>query len=182
GIFIFTDNTAEYISVEVTESESHRDSRVISSLSTMRRLKCAPDAEYADTPLGGSPLSGTMPDSLADTARRTYQQHVVHFTTAADSSKKSKEALAVISSLIARNDVSRDSKRLLKQIERLVRSKDNFVIRQVMKYADYQASLFGADDDINALLETTFAHFADRAQNKRGEARLAIFSETKSTL
>lgn len=75
--------------------------------------------------------------------------------------------------------MTQESKKLLKQIEKLVRAKDNYVIKQVMRFENYQGSLFGANDDINALLDTALSNLAHRAQAKRGDAKLVIYSETK---
>lgn len=170
GVYVFTDNTQELISVEVEQIEDTPSSQIISSLATMQRLKCQPDAKYIDS---------SNDATLADIAKRAYQKHVVHYTTASDSSRKSTDALAVLSGLRSRSDVTQESKKLLKQIERLVRAKDAFVIKQVLKLKNYQTSLFGVDYDINAVLDTTLSNFANRAQIKRGDAKLLIYSETK---
>ncbi|MBD5338158.1 MAG: DEAD/DEAH box helicase family protein [Bacteroides sp.] len=171
GIFVFTDNSQELISVEVEKTQEDTPSRIISSLATMQRLKCAPDAEY---------LNQKLYTILFDAAKRAYQKHVAHYITASDSSKKSKNALAVLDDLRSRSDVTHESKKLLKQIEKLVRSKDNYVIKQVMRFENYQGSLFGTDEDINALLESALSNLANRAQAKRGEAKLVLYSETRS--
>ena len=171
GIFVFTDNSQEFISVEVEQLEEDYSSHIISSLATMQRLKCDPDAEFSDS----------QPNAkLAQIAKRTYQKHIAHFTTATDASRKSTDALAVLSSMRSRVELTNESKKLLKQIERLVRAKDNYVIKQVLKFKDYQTSLFGADDDINALLDAALSNFANRAQKKRGDAKLLLYTETKS--
>ena len=171
GIFIFTDNSQELISVEVEKTQEDSTSRVISSLATMQRLKCAPDAEYTNQKLD---------TILFEAAKHAYQKHVAHYITASDSSKKSKNALAVLDNLRSRSDVTQESKKLLKQIEKLVRAKDNYVIKQVMRFENYQGSLFGTDEDINALLEAALSNLANRAQAKRGEAKLVLYSETKT--
>ena len=170
GIFVFTDDSQELISVDVEKTQEDTSSNIISSLSTMQRLKCEPDAEF---------FNMQCDDTLAEIAKRAYQKHVAHYITAADSSRKSANALAVLSSLRSRSDVTQESKKLLKQIEKLVRAKDNYVIKQVMRFENYQGSLFGANDDINALLDTALSNLAHRAQAKRGDAKLVIYSETK---
>lgn len=171
GIFVFTDNSQELISVAVEKTQEDTSSHIISSLATMQRLKCEPDTEFVDI---------QCDDALADTAKKAYQKHVAHYITAADASRKSADALAVLSSLRSRSDVTQESKKLLKQIEKLVRAKDNYVIKQVMRFENYQGSLFGADDDINALLDAALSNLANRAQAKRGDAKLVLYSETKS--
>lgn len=170
-IFVFTDNSQELISVEVEKTQEDTSSHIISSLATMQRLKCEPDTEFVDI---------QCDDALADTAKKAYQKHVAHYITATDASRKSADALAVLSSLRSRTDVTQESKKLLKQIEKLVRAKDNYVIKQVMKFENYQGSLFGADDDINALLDAALSNLANRAQAKRGDAKLVLYSETKT--
>ena len=171
GIFVFTDNSQELISVEVEKTQEDTPSRIISSLATMQLLKCAPDAEYSNQKLH---------TILFDAAKRAYQKHVAHYITASDSSKKSRNALAVLDDLRSRPELTQESKKLLKQIEKLVRAKDNYVIKQVMKLENYQGSLFGTDEDINALLEAVLSRLANLAQAKRGEAKLVLYSETKN--
>ncbi len=172
GIFVYTDDSKELISVEVNKSETDFSSRIISSLSTMQQLKCDPTLEFS--------ITKSKNDSLEEIARREYHKHVVHYSTAADSSKQVKKAIAVLASLRSRDDVTLVSRKLIKQIETLIRAKERYVRKQVMKFENYQESLFGTNDDINALLDAALANFANRAQKKRGEAKLAIFSETKS--
>ena len=137
----------------------------------MQQLKCEPDAKFSDL---------QCDNTLAEIAKRTYQKHVAHYITASDSSKKSKNALAVLDDLRSRPDVTIESKKLLKQLEKLVRANDNYAIKQVMRFKNYQGSLFGADEDINALLGATLSNLANRAQAKRGEAKLVLYSETKN--
>lgn len=172
GIFVFTDSSQELISIKIEMSEADTpSSQIISSLAIMQRLKCAPDTEYSDLQSDAT---------LVEIAKRAYQKHVAHYTTASDSSRKSTDALAVLSTLRSRSDVTQESKKLLKQIERLIRAKDNFVIKQVMRFENYQGSLFGTDDDINALLNAALSNLATCAQAKRGDAKLVLYSETKS--
>ena len=171
GVFVFTDSSQELISVDVEKTLEDTFSRIISSLATMHLLKCAPNAEYSNKKLD---------TTLLDSAKRAYQKHVAHYITASDSSRKSADALAVLSDLRSRSDVTTESKKLLKQIEKLVRAKENYVIKQVMRLENYQGSLFGTDEDINALLEAALSNLANRAQAKRGEAKLVIYSETKT--
>lgn len=171
GIFVFTDNSQELISVDVEKTQENTSSNIISSLSTMQRLKCEPETEYSHCP---------SDNALVEIAKRAYQKHVAHYITATDSSRKSANALVVLSSLRSRSDVTQESKKLLKQIEKLVRAKDHYVIKQVMRFENYQGSLFGADDDINALLDAALSNLANRVQAKRGDAKLVLYSETKS--
>ncbi|MDE5857040.1 MAG: DEAD/DEAH box helicase family protein [Muribaculaceae bacterium] len=169
GIFVFTDSSQELISVVVEQIKNYASSRIISSLATMQLLKCEPDAVFSNHKLD---------NVLLVEAKRAYQKHVAHYITASDSSKKSTDALAVLSALRSRPDVTQESKKLLKQIEKLVRAKDNNVIKQVMRFENYQGSLFGTDDDINFLLDTALSNLANCAQAKRGDAKLVLYSET----
>ena len=168
GVFIFTDNSKELIPIETDATEETLSAHVISSFATMQKLKCAPSDKYLE--------NKEATKKLADIALKTYQKHVAHYTTAADSSKNVTKALGVLAALRSRDDVNNESKKLLKQIELLVRAKDNYVIKQVLKLENYQSSLFGVEDDINALLEAALANFANRAQKKRGEAKLALYT------
>lgn len=170
GIFVFTDDSKELISIVAENKGVDSSAHVISSLATMQRLKCNPDTKFSEL---------QSDNTLAEIAKRAYQKHVAHYTTTADASRKSTDALAVISSLRSLTDLTNESKILLKQIERLVRSKDNYVIKQVLKFENYQASLFGVDNDINALLDAALSNFATRTQKRRGNAKLVLYSETK---
>lgn len=168
GIFVFTDNSKELISVDVTDSDESPTARIVSSLTTMQTLQCDPSDTFA--------ADAAEKSYLADIALKTYQKHAAHYTLATDSSDKMKRALGVLSALRSHSDLTVDSKKLLKQIENFVRAKDNYVIKQVLKFENYQTSLFGVDDDINALLNTALANFANRIQKKRGEAKLALYT------
>lgn len=168
GIFVFTDNSKELISVEVNLNEETPETHIVSSLTTMQELKCDPSAVFSEAQLGDT--------RLANIALKAYQKHVSHYNTTSDSSKNVTKALGVLSALKSRQDVTKESKKLLMQISAIVRAKNNYVIKQVLKFENYQTSLFGTNDDINALLETALAHFADQAQKKRGKSKLALYN------
>ncbi|MCM1380199.1 MAG: SNF2-related protein [Prevotella sp.] len=168
GIFVFTDDTKELISVEAQIGDDAPAPRVVSSLATMQQLKCDPSARFSPAQLGDSKLYAA--------ALRAYHKHVVHHTSSSDTDKNVKAARAVVYNLRNLATLTDESRRLLKQIDRLILGKDKFLIKQVMKFENYQESLFGADDDINALLNAALANFADRAQKKRGESKLALYS------
>lgn len=168
GIFVFTDNSKELISVDVDLDGDTPSSRVVSSLATMQQLKCDPSVRFISSELGDN--------RLAEIALRAYQKHVAHYTTAADSGHSVIKARGIISALRSRDDVSVASKKLLRQVEQLVTAKDNHIIKLILRFEQYQQSLFGVDDDINALLHASFAHIADRAQKKRGESKLALYT------
>lgn len=168
SIFVFTDNSQELISVEVNVAEDKPATRVVSSLTTMQELKCDPSAVFSTVELGDN--------RLAKVALEAYRKHVAHYNAASDSSKKGVEALEVLSNLRSLPEVTIESRRLMKKVESLIRAKDNFAVKMVLKLKDYQPSLFGVDDDINAIIELSLANFADRAQKKRGEARLTLYT------
>ena len=166
SIFVFTDNSQGFITVEVKPEEEH-PTKIISSLSTMEQLKCAPSTKFIEIALTDT--------SMAELARRAYQRHVAHYLTQSDSSKKVTEALAVLRAIRNNQALTTETKKLLSKVEKLVRNKDSFIIKLVMRYAPSRQSLFGVDEDINALLQASFAHTALKAADKRGEARLALF-------
>lgn len=168
GVFVFTDNFNELISVEALTDGDGPEPRVISSLTTMQQLKCEPSAEYDGT--------RHIDRHIIERARKAYHKHVVHYITAKESSKKAGEALSVLSELRTIPELTRETLKTLKMVEQLIRTKDEYVIRQVLKFKDYQSSIFGPDDDINALLDAAFANFAKRAQKKRGESKLVLYS------
>ena len=165
SIFVFTDNSGSYISVEVPGGETEAKPRVVSSLATMERLKCDRNAVFIDADLGD--------DKLAETARQTYNAHVAHYNTASDSSGQSKKAQGIIANLRSNGNLSTESRRLLKRVEDAVRAKNSTVIKQVLKFN--QPSLFGLEFDLDAMLQASFSIIAERAQQKRGEARTALF-------
>lgn len=167
SIFVFTDNSQGYLSVEVNTAEEGPQTKIVSSLATMEQLKCEPSASFSDTE--------QAEENLAAVAHRAYQRHVAHYLTQSDSSRKVNEALRIINDLRRSTDLTMESKRLLKTVEGLVRNKDSYVIKQVLRYSDYQPSLFGVEFDINSLLQASFANMASRAEIRRGEAHLAIY-------
>lgn len=167
SIFVFTDNSQGYISVEVNTAEESPKTKIVSSLTTMQQLKCDPSAHFVESRL--------LDDALATIAKRAYQNHVAHYITQSDSSNKITDALAIIKELKRNFNLSIESKRILKHIEMLVRNNDSYVIKLVEKYKPNQLSLFGVDDDINAMIQASFANTASRATAKRGEASLTLY-------
>lgn len=166
SLFIFTDNSQGFISVEVTPQEETKAS-VISTLATLEFLKCNPDATF-------TPAEASDDKTLQD-ATRAYKSHVAHYMLASDSSKNQKKALKILGDLRKRSDISDDSKAILKAVERQVRGKDNYLIKAVMRFENIEPTLFGLDYDINSLIETSFAHTAAKATERRGEGHVALF-------
>lgn len=171
GIFVFTDNTQAYLTVAL--DIPNKSASIISSLSSMERLKCDPALKYYSTEMNDN-------IQLVEIAKRAYQRHVAHYITQQDSSKKITSAQKIITQLRANRALTAESKRLLKSIEQLVRNKDNYIIRQILRFDPANPSLFGFENDINALLNASFAQIANRARTKRGEAQLAIYSINKN--
>ncbi len=165
SIFVFTDNSGSFISVEVPIGETEQKPRIISSLTTMEKLKCDPNVVFTET---------TFSDSkLVQTAFHTYNAHIAHFNTASDSRGNIRKAQGIISNLRSNGNLSIESRRLLKKVEDAVKAKNSTVIKQVMKFD--QPSLFGLEFDLDSMLQVSFSIIAERAQQKRGEACTAIF-------
>ena len=175
SIFIFTDNSKSYISVEVPVDLENNKPKVVSSLRSMELLKTNHDAVFTHTELGDNALS--------ELARQVYNRHIAHSITASDTSGTVAKALEVITQLRRENELSKDSKKILKNIERLVRAKDMFLIKQVLNnLKNYTQTLFGLDIDLETLLQASFSHYASRAQEKRGNAKLAIYKIAEDAL
>lgn len=170
AIFVFTDNTQSYMTVSVNMLDNKAE--VISSLVTMEQLKCDPSLRYVSNNLEAY-------NDLLEIARRKYHSHSVNIITQQDSSKNIKRALEVIKKLRENPKLTTDTKKLLRDVSELVRSKDSFVIKQILRFDPENPSLFGFENDINDLLNAAFAHVADRAQAKRGESKIAIYSINK---
>ena len=171
GIYVFTNDTKELISVVVEEKEGETTARIISSLATMERLKCEPTTEY---------VMGHHNNSvLLAAAQQVYNEHVAHFYTKDDTDKNRSTALDVISSLLSRDDATFDIRKRLKHLEQLIRAKDKFVTKQVLKLKDYTPSLMGFESDIKEILEKSQEYFATQAHAKRGESKVALYRETK---
>lgn len=165
AIFVFTDNTQSYLSVAVDNLSN--DAKVITSLTTMEKLKCEPSLQYFSTEFSDTPL--------LDLARREYQRHVAHYITQQDSSKKITSALGRIHEIRKSSTLTAESKKMLKALERQVRNMDNFTIKRILDINPKQPTLFGLECDLNDLLSAIYAHIESKAKEKRGEAKLAIY-------
>ena len=138
----------------------------------MERLKCSPDEQFVHTEF----------DEQSDEYRialRTYQQHVTHALGGRDSNNRIREAQEYIRELRNYEGVTVETKKLLAQILTLVRNKNNFVIKTILKQKNInnatQGTLFGIDYDINMWIETTFSNLARFAVERRGESNLAVY-------
>ena len=169
GIFVFTDNSQELISVAVEKTQEDTSSHIISSLATMQRLKCEPDTIFTDKQIN---------NTLAEVAKHAYQQHVTHRLGGKDANERVKDAQEFIRELRNSHDITDETKQLLAQVNSLVRNKNNFVIRTLLKQkkqiSSNQPSLFGTDFEINSWLHTTFSHIAAQAVQRRGQSKIAM--------
>lgn len=171
SLYIFADQYEGLVSV-LADREPNDHATIVSPLFTMQYLKCSPEDEFVNNEL----------NELSDEyklALRMYQQHVTHSLGGKDSSKRIQEAQEYIRELRNSPDISSEAKRLLALVNLLVRNKNNFVIktllRQKKNQASGQLSLFGAEYDINSWLQTTFSHIANKATERRGQSSLAIY-------
>ena len=170
SLYIFTDQTEGLVSVLIADDFEPKAS-IISPLLTMQYLHCAPEARFTS-----HVIDKDAPD-LKD-ALRAYQNHVTHRLGGRDSNERIKDAQEYVRELRGRQDITNETKRLLAQVNSLVRNKNNFVIKTLLKQkqrdSSGQLSLFGADFEINSWLQTTFAHIATQAHERRGQSNVAI--------
>lgn len=165
SIYVFTDNSGSFISVEVPVGDTEQKPRIVSSLTTMEKLKCDPDMVFTEAEFGDA--------KLAETALKIYQNHVAHLDLRTDSSGQVRNAQRVIQNLRSKQNLSLETKKLLNRVEDAVLAKNTTVIKQVMKYD--QPSLFGVEFDLDSMLQASFSIIAERAEQKRGKARNAIY-------
>ena len=134
----------------------------------MQGLKCGSESAFVE--------SMDADDSLSLVARKAYQRHVAHYITQRDSNRKIAAALDVLSDIRNTHELTLETKKLLKQIEQLVRDKNNDIINMLIKCKPgSQQSLLNLDEDINVLLQSHFGRLDILARTKRGDARLAIY-------
>lgn len=169
-LYIFTDQTEGLVSVLIAD-DSEPKASIISPLLTMQYLHCTPEARFTI-----HVIDKDAPDSKD--ALRVYQNHVTHRLGGRDSNERIKDAQEYVRELRGRQDITNETKRLLAQVNSLVRNKNNFVIKTLLKQkqrdSSGQLSLFGADFEINSWLQTTFAHIATQAHERRGQSNVAI--------
>ena len=170
SLYIFTDQAEGLVSVLIAD-DSEPKASIISPLLTMQYLHCAPEARFTSHVIDKDALN--LKDAL-----RAYQNHVTHRLGGRDSNERIKDAQEYVRELRGRQDITNETKRLLAQVNTLVRNKNNFVIKTLLKQkqrdSSGQLSLFGADFEINSWLQTTFAHIATQAHERRGQSNVAI--------
>lgn len=171
SLYIFADQSEGLVSVTI-DPEYSESPTIISPLKTIEYLHCSPSDHYIHTDFNDTSVEYKA-------ALRSYQQHVTHALGGRDSNKYIKEAQEYVRELRNNTEISKETKELLKQVNILVRNKNNFVIKTLLKHKKQtdngQASLFGVDFDINSWLQATFAHLASQAVDRRGESTLAFF-------
>ncbi|MDE7347701.1 MAG: hypothetical protein K2N48_13295, partial [Muribaculaceae bacterium] len=170
SLYIFTDQSEGLVSVLI-DKDSTQKASIISPLLTMQYLHCSPEARFTSYVIDKD--GADYKDAL-----RAYQNHVTHRLGGRDNDERIKDAQEYVRELRGRQDITDETKRLLAQVNSLVRNKNNFVIKTLLKQkkrdASGQLSLFGADFEINSWLQTTFAHIAAQAQKRRGQSNVAI--------
>lgn len=170
SLYLFTDQTEGLVSVLIAD-DSEPKASIISPLLTMQYLHCSPEVRFTS-----HVIDKNAPD-LKD-ALRAYQNHVTHRLGGRDSSERIKDAQEYVRELRGRQDITDETKRLLAQVNSLVRNKNNFVIKTLLKQKQRDSSgqllLFGADFEINSWLQTSFAHIAAQAHERRGQSNVAI--------
>lgn len=170
SLYIFTDQTEGLVSVLSADGSAPKAS-IISPLLTMQYLHCSTEAHFTSHEIDKDC------DDYKD-ALRAYQNHVTHRLGGRDSNERIKDTQEYVRELRGRQDITDKTKRLLAQVNSLVRNKNNFVIKTLLKQkqrdASGQLSLFGADFEINSWLQTTFTHIAAQAQERRGQSNVAI--------
>ena len=168
SVYIFTDQNEGLVSIELNDDSA----LVVSPLRTMERLQCFPEDCFEDTDFDEHSEEYQI-------ALRAYQQHVTHALGGRDSNNRIREAQEYIRVLRNSDEVTPQTKRLLAQINNLVRNNNQFVIKTILKHkrmsVEGQNSLFGIDYDINTWVETTFSNLARFAIERRGESKLAIY-------
>lgn len=171
NLYIFADQNEGLVSIEFS-NESEDNASVVSPLRTMERLKCSPDEQFVHTEFNEQSDEYRI-------ALRAYQQHVTHALGGRDSNNRIREVQEYIRDLRNSEGVTVETKRLLAHINNLVRNKNNFVIKTILKQKKInnitQGSLFGIDYDVNAWVEITFSNLARFAVERRGEYNLAVY-------
>lgn len=171
SLYIFVDEANGLASVLVGDASSDQPA-IISPLRTMQILKCSPEARFTHADFNEDSVEYKL-------ALQTYQQHVTHALGSRDSSRRIQEAQAYLRDLRNSPEVSPQTRRLLGQVNTMVRNKNNGVIKILLKQKKLdvsgQPSLFGKDFDVNLWVQTTFAHLAEQATARRGQSSIAFF-------
>ncbi len=170
ALVVFSDNTSGLVSVLWMEDIM---SHTISQLETMAYLKVHQDGEFF------SHLDAALEKRIFDEAHKVYASHVVHALTAGDANKKIREALSALHQLRNMLGISEASRRILKRVESGIKNRNTILIKSFIQFGKQMASegpsLFGADEDINMWVETTFGQIAGQAEQRRGEAHVALY-------
>lgn len=169
SLYIFADQNEGLVSIEFDSTD---DAKVVSPLRTMERLQCSPQDEFIQEEFDETSEEYKI-------ALRTYQQHITHALGGRDSNSRISKAQEFIRELRNATGVSDKTRRLLAQVNNLVRNNNSFAIKTLLRQKELMQpqpeSLFGIDYDINAWVETTFSNLARVAVEQRGESNLAIY-------
>lgn len=145
---------------------------VISPLDFMQQLRCQQDKTFK------APIVKDKFREIEKEAINCYNLHVAHMLSAKDASKKITEALRVIQQ-IKEQITTESARKALLAARKAVANGNLTVIRMLLlydkEYGKGQSSLFGADFDINAWVESAFRQIAQHAMKKYGEPTVALF-------
>ena len=171
SLYIFADESEGLISVLVGPTATDQP-LIISPLRTMQVLKCSPEARFSHSEFNADCDEYKL-------ALHTYHQHITHALGGRDSNKRIQEAQSYLREIRNNSEISKETRRLLGQLNIMVRNKNKGVIKILLKQkkldASGQLSLFGKDFDVNYWIQTTFAHLAGQAADRRGRSILAIY-------
>ena len=166
-LIVFTNDEHGFINFASNGQDD--DINLISPLKTMQILHCTPADSFE---------SGFVFDNNNDfykNALEKYNSHVVNGIKSSDIGKRQTDALKFISELQKTKGISIATKKLLKKVDSQVRKGNKTMTDNILHYKQQGESLFGADFDINSWAEATFAHIADIAEKKRGQAVTAFY-------
>lgn len=166
-LIVFTNDEQGFINFASNGQDD--DIRLISPLKTMQILHCAPSDSFE------SNFAMDNNNDFYKKALEKYNSHVVNGIKSSDIGKRQTEALKFIVELQRHQGISITTKKLLKKVDAEVRNGNKTMTDNILRYKQQGESLFGADFDINSWAEATFAHIADTAEKKRGQAVVAFY-------
>ena len=166
-LIVFTNDEAGFINFASDGQDS--DVSLISPLKTMQILRCMP------TDVFDKDFSIAEDNEFYKNALTKYNSHVVNGIKSSDLGKRNTEALKFLTTLQISKGITVATKKLLKKVDSEVRKGNKTMIDNILRYKQQGESLFGADFDINSWAEATFAHIADTAEKKRGQAVTAFY-------
>ncbi|MBR6179554.1 MAG: DEAD/DEAH box helicase family protein [Bacteroidales bacterium] len=166
-LIVFTNDEAGYINFATEGQDS--DIKLISPLKTMQILRCQTTDKF------DKDFSIANDSEFYKNALIKYNSHVVNGIKSGDLGKRNTEALKFLSELQTSKGITIATKKLLKKVDSEVRKGNKTMTDNILRYKQQGESLFGADFDINSWAEATFAHIAETAEKKRGQAVTAFY-------